>query len=189
MSPTGRPKGEHRSAQHEGTPVSPTGRPKGEHRSAQREGTPVSPPGRPKGEHRSAQHEGIPVSRAGHTDGGHPGAAHGGDPVRAVATGMEVTVVWATPLVQDVVVVTLPPGSDVAAAVSRSGFVAAYGLDLDRLGYSVDGRRARLTTALAHGNRVDLAPPLKVDPKSIRRLRAEARPLRPTAKPERRSRA
>jgi 16S rRNA (guanine527-N7)-methyltransferase len=37
--------------------MSPPGRPKGEHRSAQREGTPVSPPGRPKGEHRSAQRE------------------------------------------------------------------------------------------------------------------------------------
>jgi hypothetical protein len=38
------------------------GRPKGEYRSAQREGSPVSPPGRPKGEYRSAQREGSPVS-------------------------------------------------------------------------------------------------------------------------------
>ena len=30
--------------------MSPPGRPKGEYRSAQREGAPVSPPGRPKGE-------------------------------------------------------------------------------------------------------------------------------------------
>jgi hypothetical protein len=29
--------------------MGPPGRPKGEYRSAQREGTPVSPPGRPKG--------------------------------------------------------------------------------------------------------------------------------------------
>ena len=42
MSPTGRPEGEHRSAKHEGSPVSPTGRPEGEHRSAKREGSPVS---------------------------------------------------------------------------------------------------------------------------------------------------
>ena len=41
--------------------MSPPGRPKGEYRSAQREGTPVSPPGRPKGEYRSAQREGTPV--------------------------------------------------------------------------------------------------------------------------------
>ena len=50
MSPPGRPKGEYRSAQREGTPVSAPGRPKGEYRSAQREGTPVSAPGRPKRE-------------------------------------------------------------------------------------------------------------------------------------------
>ena len=43
--------------------MSPPGRPKGEFRSAQHEGTPVSPPGRPKGEFRSAQHEGTPVRR------------------------------------------------------------------------------------------------------------------------------
>ena len=48
MSPPGRPKGEYRSAQHEGTPVSPPGRPKGEYRSAQHEGTPVSAHGRSK---------------------------------------------------------------------------------------------------------------------------------------------
>ena len=44
MSPPGRPKGEFRSAQHEGTSVSPPGRPKGEFRSAQHEGTSVSQP-------------------------------------------------------------------------------------------------------------------------------------------------
>ena len=43
--------------------MSPPGRPKGEYRSAQHEGSPVSPPGRPKGEYRSAQHEGGQTSR------------------------------------------------------------------------------------------------------------------------------
>ncbi len=42
--------------------MSPPGRPKGEFRSAQHEGSPMSPPGRPKGEFRSAQHEGSPVN-------------------------------------------------------------------------------------------------------------------------------
>ena len=50
MSPKGRPEGEYRSAQREGTPMSPKGRPEGEYRSAQREGTPVSPKGRPERE-------------------------------------------------------------------------------------------------------------------------------------------
>ena len=123
------------------------------------------PSDRPEGEYRSAQHEGTPVSRA-----------------------IRVTVVWATPHVQDVVDVVLPAGSTAAAAISRSGFAAAYAIDADRLDCSVDGRRARPTTVLADGNRVDLARPLEVDPKSIRRQRALARPLRPTAKPEHRGR-
>jgi RimJ/RimL family protein N-acetyltransferase len=37
MSPTGRPEGEYRSAQREGSPVRPTGRPEGEYPSAERE--------------------------------------------------------------------------------------------------------------------------------------------------------
>ena len=44
MSAPGRPKGEFRRAQPEGTPVSAPGRPKGEFRRAQPEGTPVSVP-------------------------------------------------------------------------------------------------------------------------------------------------
>ena len=62
MSPTGRPEGEYRSAQHEGLPASPTGRPEGEYRSAQHEGLPASPTGRPEGEYRSAQLEGTPLN-------------------------------------------------------------------------------------------------------------------------------
>ena len=63
MSPPGRPKGEYRSAQHEGCLMSPPGRPKGEYRSAQHEASLMSPPGRPKDEYRSAQHEGSLMSR------------------------------------------------------------------------------------------------------------------------------
>ena len=45
MSPKGRPEGEYRSAQREGSPMSPKGRPEGEYRSAQREGSPMSTDG------------------------------------------------------------------------------------------------------------------------------------------------
>lgn len=128
------------------------------------------------------------MSLTGRPEGEHTGVPREGDPTRAGSAVICVTVVWATPTVQDVVVLTLPPGSTVASAVERSGFVAAYGLDHDRLGVSVDGRKARLSTVLGDRNRVDLVRPLQVDPQSIRRLRAQALPLRPTAKPDRRSR-
>ena len=42
MRPQGRPKGEYRSAEHEGTSVSPQSRPRGETRSEKRAGTPVN---------------------------------------------------------------------------------------------------------------------------------------------------
>jgi flagellar biosynthesis protein FlhA len=42
--------------------MSPPGSPKGEYRSAQHEGTAVRPPGSPKGEYRSAQHAGTPAN-------------------------------------------------------------------------------------------------------------------------------
>jgi len=103
-------------------------------------------------------------------------------------TTIAVTVVWATPAVQDVVDVELPAAATVADALRHSGLVEAYALDLPRLGFSVDGRRARLTTALADGNRVDITRALLIDPKEVRRLRADARPVRPSAKPKRNSR-
>ena len=85
MSPPGRPKGEYRSAQHEGSPVTPPGRPKGEYRSAQHEGSPVTPPGRPKGEYRSAQHEGNPVTPPGRPKGEYRSAQREGSPVNLSA--------------------------------------------------------------------------------------------------------
>ncbi len=42
--------------------MSPPGRPKGEYRSAKHEGSTLSPPGRPKGEYRSAKHGGLAVT-------------------------------------------------------------------------------------------------------------------------------
>jgi len=54
--------------------MSPPGRPKGEYRSAQHEGNSIRPPGRPKGEYRSAQHEGAAPAAMRGT------GSHGTDP-------------------------------------------------------------------------------------------------------------
>ena len=51
------------------------GRPKGEFRGAQQEGTRMIPLGRPKAESRSAQHEGSPVSAPGRSRAPDPGHA------------------------------------------------------------------------------------------------------------------
>ncbi|MBL8290027.1 MAG: SMP-30/gluconolactonase/LRE family protein [Rubrivivax sp.] len=49
--------------------MSPRGRPKGEYRSAKHEGSPVTPRGRPKDEYRSAKHEGSPGNEGAAADG------------------------------------------------------------------------------------------------------------------------
>lgn len=122
----------------------------------------MRPPARPEDERRAAPGEDSP------------------------AGAITVTVVWATPEAQEVVAVTLPIRATVADALARSGLVAAYRLDPAWLGFAVAGRRARLATPLAGDDRLDLTRPLTVDPKAMRRLRAQAQPLAPAAKSPRR---
>ena len=90
---------------------------------------------------------------------------------------MRVTVVWATPSVQDVVAVELPAGATVADAVERCGLIAQYALDAARLGFAVFGRRVSAHSPLAEGDRIDLTRPLEVDPKSARIARVRAKPI------------
>jgi uncharacterized protein len=124
----------------------------------------VSPPGRPKGECRSAQHEGTPVNQ-----------------LAAVA----VTVVWATPDIQDVVALALPAGATVADAIARSGLVERHRIDRGAMRSGVDGRLVGDDTALRDGDRVEICRPLVVDPKDARRLRAEARGRSRSGRPPR----
>jgi uncharacterized protein len=85
---------------------------------------------------------------------------------------MNVTVVWATPDVQDIVPVELPAGATVAEAVARSRIIERYGLDAAQLGFAVFGRRAAAEATLADGDRVEITRPLQADPKESRRRRA-----------------
>ena len=62
---------------------------------------------------------------------------------------MNVTVVWATPEVQDAVVVELPDGATIADAVSRSGLVAQYAVDQASVGFAIFGRRSGPDAPLA----------------------------------------
>jgi putative ubiquitin-RnfH superfamily antitoxin RatB of RatAB toxin-antitoxin module len=93
---------------------------------------------------------------------------------------MNVSVVWATPLVQDVEIVALPAGATVADAVARSGLVARYGIDQAALGFAIFGRRVPADAPLADGDRVELTRPLAIDPKAARAGRARAQPLAKT---------
>jgi len=90
---------------------------------------------------------------------------------------MNVTVVFATAGVQDVVPLTLPEGATVADAVARSGLAQTYALDPAELAFAVHGKRRAAGALLADGDRVELARPLIADPKEARRRRAQAAPM------------
>ena len=90
---------------------------------------------------------------------------------------MKVTVVWATPSIQDVADVEMPAGATVGQAVDRSGLVTRYGLDPAHLGLAVFGRSSSRDVPLAEGDRIDLTRPLAIDPKAARIARARATPL------------
>jgi putative ubiquitin-RnfH superfamily antitoxin RatB of RatAB toxin-antitoxin module len=89
---------------------------------------------------------------------------------------VNVTVVWATPLVQDIVEIELPAGATIADAVAQSGLVLQYGADLATLGFAIFGRRAAASALLADGDRVELTRPLEADPRVVRAARASANP-------------
>lgn len=88
---------------------------------------------------------------------------------------IRVTVVFATPEVQEVVPVELPDGGTPAAALARSGLPTAYALAVGELGFAVAGRRIGAHARLRDGDRVDVTRALDADPKDARRRRAGQR--------------
>ena len=88
---------------------------------------------------------------------------------------MIVTVVWATPRLQDVVAVELMHGATIADAVHRSGLIAQYGLDPTTLGFARFGARAGAQACLADGDRVEITRVLLADSKAARARRARAK--------------
>ncbi len=85
---------------------------------------------------------------------------------------MNVTVVWATASVQDIVAVALPQGATVADAVLQSRIIETYNLDATHLRFALFGRRATPDAPLSDGDRVEITRPLQADPKEARRRRA-----------------
>jgi len=94
---------------------------------------------------------------------------------------VKVTVVWATPHLQDIVAVELTPGATIADAVRRSGLVAQYGLDPATLRFARYGVRASADACVAESDRVEITRALLVDPKVARVRRARLKAPAPRA--------
>jgi len=73
------------------------------------------------------------------------------------------------------IALSMPAGSNVAQALAASGLAARIGPQLDALGVAVFGQTATPGDTLHDGDRVELLPPLTVDPKVARQRRADHR--------------
>jgi putative ubiquitin-RnfH superfamily antitoxin RatB of RatAB toxin-antitoxin module len=91
---------------------------------------------------------------------------------------LAISVAYAAPGTEALVVLALPPGATVDDAVAQSGILARFALDASLLEFAIFGRRAAGVTPLADGDRVELTRPLVADPKSVRRKRAASKSSR-----------
>lgn len=86
--------------------------------------------------------------------------------------GLEVTVVWAAPGMEDATTLQLASGATIADAIAASGIAARHaGVDAARVG--VWGRLRARDDLLAPGDRVEVYRPLVADPQTARRRRAQ----------------
>jgi uncharacterized protein len=87
-----------------------------------------------------------------------------------------VTVAYAAPDFEALVIVTLSAGATVNDAVAQSGIMARLSLDPMIVEFAIFGRRVKGMTVLVEGDRVELTRPLVADPKRARRKRAADHP-------------
>ncbi len=90
------------------------------------------------------------------------------------ATCINVEVAYARPDIQQVVTVTLPPGSTIADAIKASGLLERFPeIDLNTQAVGIFSQLKKIADPVQSGDRVEIYRPLIADPKSLRRRRAE----------------
>ena len=96
---------------------------------------------------------------------------------------LRVEVAYAEPGAQFLQALQLPAGATVAAALAASELARRFpALDLTAARLGIFSRPATSATVLRDGDRVEVYRPLQVNPKEVRRQRAErnrAKPARP----------
>jgi hypothetical protein len=97
------------------------------------------------------------------------------------AAEIEVEVVYALPLEQDVTALRVPAGTTVSQAIERSGVAVRHPeVAAGQIRAGIYGRRVTGETVLRDRDRIELLRPLTADPKEARRRRASVR--RPAAR-------
>jgi hypothetical protein len=96
--------------------------------------------------------------------------------VSAGARPLRVVVAYADETDQANIAINVAPGATVRSVIERSRILQRFpGIDLCVNKVGIFGRPADLDQPVSDGDRVEIYRPLKVDPKEIRRRRAEAR--------------
>ena len=86
---------------------------------------------------------------------------------------MRVEVVFALAEKQELLVVALPDGSTVGAAIERSRLARQFpDIDFDTLQAGVWGKPTARGHVVREGDRIELYRPLEMDPRDARRLKA-----------------
>jgi putative ubiquitin-RnfH superfamily antitoxin RatB of RatAB toxin-antitoxin module len=86
---------------------------------------------------------------------------------------MRVEVVFALADKQELLVVELPDGSTVGAAIERSTLARQFpDIDFDTLQAGVWGKPTARGHVVREGDRIELYRPLEMDPRDARRLKA-----------------
>ncbi len=89
---------------------------------------------------------------------------------------LSIEVVYATRELQDIVKLTLEPGSRAIDALHLSGLQERHpGIDTLNPALGIFGNRVPIDTLLKDGDRVEVYRPLCVDPKEVRRNKAVTR--------------
>ena len=87
-----------------------------------------------------------------------------------------VEVAYATPVCQEIIEVSVRPGTTVEQVIHESGMLARFPeIELTRQRVGIFGETARLQDAVHNGDRVEIYRPLVADPKEARRKRAVRR--------------
>lgn len=89
-------------------------------------------------------------------------------------TAIRVEVAYALPMKQTLVPLTLAAGSTVEQAIRGSGILARHPeIDLAHCKVGIYGHLVALDAVLADGARIEIYRPLLIDPRDLRRQRAE----------------
>ncbi|HTJ96605.1 MAG TPA: RnfH family protein [Rhodocyclaceae bacterium] len=89
-----------------------------------------------------------------------------------MAENLNIQVVYALPEQQELVSLSLAPGSTVLQALQASGLLEKHAVELATSKFGIYGKLAKLDAVLRDHDRVEIYRPLIADPKEVRKARA-----------------